>query len=1787
MTPTTGLPTSSAAEQCVAEQCAAFSPVKAHSAIQRRSRQERMSMRSDDAASPRALTALEEEAKALQEALLALVDAPIENLLGDALNPATQDWLQQRVKPAAAKKREDCESCSIPSVQDLFDSRWPSNEPVLELCTCGDESATGIVAHVATGLSRPWSCADRCFGLAPRVKPEKPLSLIGKSTGIKEQDPIMAREGWLVDHFYFTQGCSLTDLSSMTPSFTNVVLDINWWNEGGMPDLRRTDHFALRYRGFLTIHSAGQYTFFTTSDDGSKLWVDNQDVLNNDGCHPMEERSGSIYLAAGRVPMQVEFFENGGGAGLVLQYQGPDTDNAKRVIPESVVRTLDEDLAPITSTTMAEPSLLHGWFVDHFYFTQGCSLTDLSSMTPSFTNVVLDINWWNEGGMPDLRRTDHFALRYRGFLTIHSAGQYTFFTTSDDGSKLWVDNQDVLNNDGCHPMEERSGSIYLAAGRVPMQVEFFENGGGAGLELQYQGPDTDNAKRVIPESVVRTLDEDFPDEDAEEEATTTADTQAVEQQSTTTTTAGETYGYMGCYKDDSSRSFSGEHTSVGVSANTVKDCFRRCKDQGYVYMAIQSGDQCFCGDTYKTGGNYGKVADTECSRNGATCPVANGCGEAWRNSIYKIDTEAPDLQPEASPSTPAASTPAPPQPATSTYGYIGCFKDDSSRAFGGGHKSVGSGAETVKLCFQLCTGYTYMAIQSGDQCFCGMTFKRDGNYGQVADAECSRSCHVANGCGEAWRNSVYKIDGTALSTNMDLVVDSDDNLGPLAQAAPAAECSGESFVGSKSITLPDHCWGYVMGNGSDGWKELPPGTHTEADLISRGVFNESKCGDNCTILAVRTVSNRPPDCAEEVLLRLLMVEYLEPGVDDSLMTPEEKFLFGDVSRYGHIAKFRAAKTAPTMVRFLFHDAGDFDNTETMSGSEVSIGRTGTDGCLHTFRGHRGKEGSWRGKGEGNPWEENVQDEFDEGTNLGHNKNLVTDVFEAFLRLHSVNDLGSTEGGIPLKVRAPHFWDTLDKSALPRLTRPDAVTLGANAAMEAMFGFGEPLEMKYGRWYGQECAGRRDDALFPNVNRRRRFRTNDARGIDGLKKLFDTGDRVRGIEPFGIYQTVIKTPFALHDEHKKSWCPVASTLPAVKNKMGLSDAESVALFGAHSIARVERPSKVPCSYMSNMFFCPQMCPKVSEGKGVRYNNGFVFDDSPELMDNRYFANMMDSDFQALPHCVALGASGKDGPGVPNPSAELDQGIVRFGVMGLGCQPSPWAPVVDANLTRPCVAGYKTDWQDQSQCEIDTCIDRCIAASECTHVWDDPSEECRRCKFGCDDFFAKHLPVDIWWFNRERNWKTPYDADRKNLGMEERFKERPVVGSDRRAPSGSDDWAPTLRHYSGGKPMAQVEELRQFRWCKYTDSYEGHPLLGQGKDHAAVGVPYVKSWLMWAPGPVDPLYREWGGPGTVMNMEQFAFLHSNPTPIFMMAVDWSLLGQESSKKWVNAFGRDNQLFERTFASAWKKVTSAGWDAAEMPKSGWSGSKLEKCKESSCTAKDGKFWCPVDMVNDRLKYLPKPASLRLVLGECTGGDPPDSKKTGDCKLVGGFGVRGSVQCGSKTYHCCSERACEWEKWLVQHRQADMSEEATCPFTPEEKQAEVNRTVDAWRGGADRNGAACTGGEKTSACGATKPSDLGYDYRALQTENLQRLFAHKDQATEWFNSHRANGTLPSYMICGGSSQGGHQECYRYHNGNALEFLSIPTGEKDRFGVVTEGLIHQEMIYRHWENAPNIYKPF
>lgn len=418
----------------------------------------------------------------------------------------------------------------------------------------------------------------------------------------------------------------------------------------GLVDPADPNNFSIRYSGAIYIASSDTYTFFTNSDDGSKLYVNGTEVVDNDGAHGPAERQGTIFLNVGWHSLVVEFFERTGGEILDVNYSSGTI--AKTSLPFNIIYTgltcdadgdglpnnldLDSDGDGIPDNVEAQgtnsyiaPSGIDsdGNGLDDAYEstpgngeglspvntvantlsdfgnldsdgdgfsdseeaglnllntdTDGDGLDDsvdttnlaLSGPSPDYTDAngniddpqllpnnqnasspevdfrdfiidtdndgvqnTLDVDDDNDGIFDTVERdchgeltyeyydnvptgntvdnipttgaidigtfnsfdvdalqtivdpgdTNRFAIRYTGQIFIAVTDTYTFYTSSDDGSKLFIDGNMVVDNDGLHSVRERFGTILLNAGYHEIEVLFFENNGGEFLSVSYE-----------------------------------------------------------------------------------------------------------------------------------------------------------------------------------------------------------------------------------------------------------------------------------------------------------------------------------------------------------------------------------------------------------------------------------------------------------------------------------------------------------------------------------------------------------------------------------------------------------------------------------------------------------------------------------------------------------------------------------------------------------------------------------------------------------------------------------------------------------------------------------------------------------------------------------------------------------------------------------------------------------------------------------------------------------------------------------------------------------------------------------------------------------------------------------------------------------------------------------------------------------------------------------------------------------------------------------------------------
>jgi putative heme-binding domain-containing protein len=136
-----------------------------------------------------------------------------------------------------------------------------------------------------------------------------------------------------------------------------------------------------------------------------------------------------------------------------------------------------------------EPGLKVDYFLPH---SPNVALQTLEKRKPTASAIARDVSLNTDV----IRVRDGFALRFTGAISITRGGKYTFFLTSDDGSRLYIDDTEVINNDGLHGMSEKAGSINLSPGAHPFIVTYFDNGGGDGLSLAWRGPGIRRKTRV-------------------------------------------------------------------------------------------------------------------------------------------------------------------------------------------------------------------------------------------------------------------------------------------------------------------------------------------------------------------------------------------------------------------------------------------------------------------------------------------------------------------------------------------------------------------------------------------------------------------------------------------------------------------------------------------------------------------------------------------------------------------------------------------------------------------------------------------------------------------------------------------------------------------------------------------------------------------------------------------------------------------------------------------------------------------------------------------------------------------------------------------------------------------------------------------------------------------------------------------------------------------------------------------------------------------------------------------
>lgn len=173
-------------------------------------------------------------------------------------------------------------------------------------------------------------------------------------------DPQSSIQGLRAEFRFTTDDLvDIPDFSGLEPFAVSVVSAVSYSNGSWPAAVRqRGDYFACRISGFVFVPVAGLYTFYVTSDDGSRLVVDGTRVVHSPGSHGAFEKSGSVMLEAGWRPLELAYYENIGSAVLSLAWKGPGFP--KQAIPAASLCHVPENLAPVVSLSVSQGPYVEG-----------------------------------------------------------------------------------------------------------------------------------------------------------------------------------------------------------------------------------------------------------------------------------------------------------------------------------------------------------------------------------------------------------------------------------------------------------------------------------------------------------------------------------------------------------------------------------------------------------------------------------------------------------------------------------------------------------------------------------------------------------------------------------------------------------------------------------------------------------------------------------------------------------------------------------------------------------------------------------------------------------------------------------------------------------------------------------------------------------------------------------------------------------------------------------------------------------------------------------------------------------------------------------------------------------------------------------------------------------------------------------------------------------------------------------------------------------------------------------
>jgi hypothetical protein len=261
-------------------------------------------------------------------------------------------------------------------------------------------------------------------------------------------------------------------------------IDFDWGTGSPAPDLIAPETFSARWTRTLDLEP-GLYRFAVTVDDGARLYVNDQLLIDQWQDQPPTTYTAQFDWEGGPLPVRLDYYENMDRATVTLTY----AELLSTPTP-----------TPVPAGTEVPPGDWLGQYFDN---------VNLSG-EPVFVRLddSITFDWGTGSPAPDLLGDDRFSVRWLRTVDLEP-GRYRFIVTADDGVRLRVNGQLLLDEFTVQAAQSYNVDIQLPGGPTDIVMEYFENTGVALANLSFS--------RDAPFATDSTSVPDFIDDEVRDE----------------------------------------------------------------------------------------------------------------------------------------------------------------------------------------------------------------------------------------------------------------------------------------------------------------------------------------------------------------------------------------------------------------------------------------------------------------------------------------------------------------------------------------------------------------------------------------------------------------------------------------------------------------------------------------------------------------------------------------------------------------------------------------------------------------------------------------------------------------------------------------------------------------------------------------------------------------------------------------------------------------------------------------------------------------------------------------------------------------------------------------------------------------------------------------------------------------------------------------------------------------------------------------------------------------------